>query len=45
MNVDSTRLSMMDLALHDSGIGSGLDFEAGNAIVVNVILLKVALEI
>lgn len=44
MNVDAAGLSMMDLALYDSGIGSGLDFEAGNTIVVDVILLKVALE-
>jgi len=44
VNIDTPRLSMMYLTLDHRGIGASLDLKASNAIIVNIILLKVALK-
>lgn len=45
MYIDASRLSMMNLAFHHCGIGTGLDLKASNTIVVYIIFLKVALKV
>lgn len=44
VHVDATRLSVMDFTLDNSWIGASFHFEASNAIVVDVIFLKVSLK-
>lgn len=44
MNVDSSRLTMMDVTFDDGRIGTGLYLKSGNAVIVNLIIFKVALS-
>lgn len=44
MHVNAACLSMVDLAAHHSGVGVGFHLEAGNAVPVDVAVLKVALR-
>lgn len=44
MHVYTARLAVMDLALNDGRIGTGFHLEPGDAIVVNVIQVEVALK-
>jgi hypothetical protein len=43
MDINTTGLSMMNFTLHHGRICTGLNLKTGYAIVVNVILFKVAL--
>lgn len=45
MHIDASRLSMVNLAFDDCGIGASLDLKASNTIVVYIVFLEVALEI
>lgn len=45
MHIDASRLSMVNLAFDDCGIGTSLDLKASNTIVVYIVFLEVALKI
>lgn len=45
MNIDSTCLTVMNLALHNRWIGSSFDFKTSNAVIVNIIGFKKSLNI
>lgn len=44
VHVNAPRLSVVDLAAHHGGVGVGLHLEAGDAVPVDVTVLKVALR-
>lgn len=44
VHVNAPRLSVVDLAAHHGGVGVGLHLEAGDAVPVDVAVLKVALR-
>lgn len=44
VHVDAPRLPVVDLAAHHGGVGIGLHLEAGDAVSVDVAVLKVALR-
>lgn len=44
MNVDSSRLTVMNVTFDDGRIGTGLYLESGNAVIMNLIVFKVALS-
>lgn len=44
VHINAPRLSVVDLAAHHGGVGVGLHLEAGDAVPVDVAVLKVALR-
>lgn len=44
VDVDSPRLSVMDLTAHHGGVGVGLHLEARNTVSMDVTVLKVTLK-
>lgn len=44
MHVDTAGLSVMDLTVHNGGVGAGLHLETGDSVVVDVICFEITLK-